>query len=186
MIQCQSYYQNKGLMRLGRETQNGPATPSSKMGIEPPHRVKSPTTDPRPASSPFAPPSSLQPRAPSLQATRRGGNLIGSSAIRIRGNSPRINHLNFSNRLKTPKPATGLDRRNDHLCCDPNCLRALRGSLCSQPRSQDVRYSAVQSGDVLIGTAAIRIGCKPHRISHLNFSNRIVYFTPPMGVYSVP
>jgi hypothetical protein len=85
--------------------------------------------------------------------------LIGSSAIRIRRNPPRINHLIFSNRLKTRVSWSATAHR--HLW------------TAAAPASIDGQCASERPTKLLIGSSAIRIHRKPRRINHLRISNRL-------------
>ena len=91
--------------------------------------------------------------------------LIGPPVIRIRPKPFRISANSQSNRLKTPTAAIMLHARYGRPLASPSCLRDLCAPLCPL-------CSAFRAPRLLIGSAVIRIGRRPHGINDLNFSNR--------------
>ena len=92
--------------------------------------------------------------------------LIGSPVIRICAKPPRINSLNFPNRLKTRVSSRAEARR--------------RLSIAAAPGSSDGPFASEPPSKLLIGPPVIRIRRNPHRITSLKFPNRLK--TPPLAI----
>jgi len=120
----------------------------TKNSSTPPAIPKTGKTIPRrlPSPRPFRHPLANPP----YPAAAAREILIATPAIRIHRNPHRISHLDFSNRHEIPE--------------DP--FRAAPGG------SRVSSFQFPVSPSILIATPAIRIRRNPHRISHLDFSNR--------------